>query len=137
MTAREEARRVVGCRVPAELAESDAGYFAENHINIICPQPHAQMDLDAVLGLLNSRLFDYVFRALNGNTNVSATELELLPVVDGAAMDAVADAARALTAAGGKDRALLRELNAAVYDLYDIEAGDIAELEGTAELLVA
>lgn len=137
MTAREEARRVVGCRVPAELAESNAGYFAENHINIICPQPLAQMDLDAVLGLLNSRLFDYVFRALNGNTNVSATELELLPVVDGAAMDAVADAARALTAAGGKDRALLRELNAAVYDLYDIEAGDIAELEGTAELLVA
>jgi len=132
MTAREELRRLVAFRLPAEMEQSHDGYFAENHVNLVKPTEDATLDLDAVLGLLNSRLFDYVFRSLSGNTNVSATELQLLPVVEGPALDAVADAARALTAACGDDPQLIAELNAAVYVLYGIEVSDVEELEGAA-----
>jgi adenine-specific DNA-methyltransferase len=137
MTAREEARRLVACRLPDSLANDERGYFAENHVNIIRPVGEPDLDLDVVLGLLNSRLFDYVFRALNGNTNVSATELELLPVVDGAALDDIAASTRRLTAAAGADPQAEADLNDAVYRLYGIDAADVAALEGEDALALA
>lgn len=137
MTASEELRRLVACRLPTTMEESTAGYFAENHVNIVKPGPNAALALDVVLGLLNSRLFDYVFRSLNGNTNVSATELELLPVAEGPALEAVAEAARALTEAEGDDPQLMAELNAAVYVLYGIEICDVEQLEAAGSALLA
>jgi hypothetical protein len=128
MTSREEPRRLVACRIPAALANAERGYFVENHVNIIRARTSG-LDLDAILGLLNSRLFDYVFRALNGNTNVSSSELELLPVASGPEVAEIAELARALTAVGGEDARLLGALDAAVYRLYAIPAADISELE--------
>jgi adenine-specific DNA-methyltransferase len=124
LTAREEARRIVACRLPNEYATAEAGYFGENHINILRPTNSAMLDADAVLGLLNSRLFDFVFRALNGNTQVSATELEMLPIPRRPGLSQIAEQARRLTAAGGDDPAGRRELNRSVYDLYRIVAED-------------
>lgn len=137
MTAREEARRLVACRVPARLANSPAGYFGENHVNIIRPLANARLDLDAVLGLLNSDLFDYIFRALNGNTNVSATELELMPVVQGPELEEVASAARRLTAAGGVDGEALADLNDAVYRLYRLDEDDVRAMSAGDVLALA
>jgi adenine-specific DNA-methyltransferase len=124
LTAREEKRRIVACRLPEEYAESEAGYFGENHTNIMRPAANATLDIDALLGLLNSRLFDYLFRALNGNTQVSATELEMLPVPTRPELTKVAAQARKLTASGGADTAALRELNRQVYTLYEISRAD-------------
>lgn len=125
LTAREEPRRIVACRVPSDLAASARGYFGENHINIVRPRGDAaEIELDAVLGLLNSRLFDFVFRALNGNTQVSATELEMLPVPLGAELPAIAEQARKLSDTNGNDEAALRELNRLVYLLYGISSKD-------------
>jgi adenine-specific DNA-methyltransferase len=137
MTAREEARRLVACRVPDELANDPRGYFAENHINIVRPTDDARLDLDVVLGLLNSRLFDYVFRALNGNTNVSATELEMLPVVEGPELADIAACVRELTGSRGADAAALAELDQLVYRLYGLDEATIDELEGTDALALA
>jgi len=139
MTAKEEPRRLVACRVPGELAASERGYFAENHVNIVRPKlAGAKVDLDAVLGLLNSRLFDFVFRALNGNTQVSATELELLPLADGPELGEIAEQARKLTASHGTDRRAQARLDELVYRLYDLEDEEVAELTGEpADELVA
>lgn len=137
MTASEEPRRLVACRIPQQLADSTTGYFVENHVNVIRASGDAQIDLDAVLGLLNSDLFDYVFRALNGNTNVSATELALLPVVLGPELERIAGAARQLSASGGSDAEALRALNDAVYQLYGIEREGIRELDGSPTLALA
>lgn len=137
MTAREEARRLVACRVPDRLARSPTGYFAENHVNIIHAVEHAQLDLDAVLGLLNSDLFDYIFRGLNGNTNVSATELELMPVAASPELDEVAGVARRLTACGGNDPVAIAKLNDAVYRLYRLAEEDVRELSGPEALALA
>lgn len=135
MTAREEVRRLVACRVPDALAQSERGYFAENHVNIVRPTETSRLDLDAVLGLLNSRLFDYVFRALNGNTNVSATELELLPVVEGHQLDDIAAKAREVTAGG--PAAAQAELDELVYRLYGIDEEDVQLVEGGEALALA
>jgi adenine-specific DNA-methyltransferase len=129
MTAKEEARRIVACRLPDELAESKDGWFAENHVNIVRPKRGgAEVDLDAVLGLLNSRLYDFIFRALNGNTQVSATELELLPVADGPELAEIAKLARRLTETGGADTAARVELDRLVFELYDLHEEDLGEL---------
>jgi adenine-specific DNA-methyltransferase len=127
MTAKEEHRRIVACRTPSKYADDPRGYFVENHVNVIRPTEDGA-DLDLVLGLLNSSLFDYVFRALNGNTQVSATELLMLPVADGEGADAVADAARALTAAGGGDTALQQKLDKLVAKLYGVTDADVEAL---------
>jgi adenine-specific DNA-methyltransferase len=124
LTTREESRRIVACRLPETYAESEAGYFGENHINIVRPAAGSTLDVDALLGLLNSRLFDYVFRALNGNTQVSATELEMLPIPDRPELAEIAAQARKLTAAKGDDVAALEALNRGVYALYGISEAD-------------
>jgi adenine-specific DNA-methyltransferase len=131
MTAREEPRRLVACRLPAEHAHSEGGYFAENHVNLVRPKPGgAKVDLDGVLGLLNSRLFDFVFRALNGNTQVSATELELLPIADGPELDAIAEQARRLTASDGRDYKAQARLDELVFRLYGLEDEEVKLLTG-------
>jgi hypothetical protein len=131
MTAKEEPRRLVACRLPQELARSERGYFAENHVNMIRPKlGGAKVDLDAVLGLLNSRLFDFVFRALNGNTQVSATELELLPVSERPELGEIAEEARRLTASGGTDQEAQVRLDKLVYRLYGLDDEEVAEVTG-------
>jgi adenine-specific DNA-methyltransferase len=130
MTAKEERRRIVACRVPEELARSERGYFAENHVNIVRAANGStpEVPLDAVLGLLNSALFDYMFRSLNGNTQVSATELEMLPVRVGSELEEIARLARLLTDSGGTDEQAFIDLNTQVFKLYGIAADDAAAL---------
>lgn len=131
MTAKEEPRRLVACRLPEECAGSDRGYFAENHVNLVRPKlGGGTLELDAVLGLLNSRLFDFVFRALNGNTQVSATELELLPIADGPELDAIAEQARRLTASDGRDYKAQARLDELVFRLYGLEEDQVKLLTG-------
>ncbi|HEY0391588.1 MAG TPA: N-6 DNA methylase [Solirubrobacterales bacterium] len=130
MTAKEEVRRLVACRVPEYLATSKAGYFAENHVNVLIPEAEAEIELDAVLGLLNSSLFDYVFRSLNGNTQVSATELAMLPVKRGAELQAIAAQVRKLTASGGanaKAKERIEELISQLYSLDELELAGLNE----------
>lgn len=127
MTAKEEKRRLVACTVLAKLSKSKRGWFAENHVNVIRPiEP--SIDLEAVLGLLNSRLYDYVFRSLNGNTQVSATELDLLPIKEGAQLAEIAEHARALIKADGDDQAIVRRLDELVAELYELNGQEIADL---------
>jgi len=130
LTAKEEPRRLIACRVPEDLAVSEAGYFAENHVNLILGDPECKVDLDAILGLLNSTLFDYVFRSLNGNTQVSATELAMLPIRQGVELQAIGVQARKLTASGGENAEAKARIEQLVSQLYRL---DEAELDGLAE----
>jgi hypothetical protein len=129
MTAKEEPRRIVACRLPEELASSEHGWFAENHVNIVrAKRGGAEIDLDTVLGLLNSELYDFVFRALNGNTQVSATELELLPVALGPELEEIGRLSRRLTATRGADRGAQAKLDQLVFELYGLHEEELGEL---------
>ena len=56
----------------------------ENKLNYI-HRPGSRLRRDEVMGisaLLNSKIFDTYFRTFNGNINVSATELRMMPMPD-------------------------------------------------------
>ena len=81
VTADEQPHRLVACVPEHFYAEHAAGYFVENHINLIQPRPDAPpIDLYYLLGILCSDVMEFFFRAMNGNTQVSATELNLMPI---------------------------------------------------------
>jgi adenine-specific DNA-methyltransferase len=80
-SAKEDDRRLIAAPLLAErLGHSAIGL--ENHVNYI-HRPDGELTDNEVWGLaalLNSDLFDAYFRALNGNTQVSATELRAMPL---------------------------------------------------------
>ena len=121
MTAKEERRRLVACRVPERLGRSERGWYAENHVNVI-RAADPLVSTDSVLGLLNSRLFDYVFRAMNGSTQVAANELATLPIARGPQLAQIAFLASELRAGAGEDTR--KRLDTLVYDLYEIDPAD-------------
>ena len=80
-SAKEEARRLTAAPwIAADFAIPDVGL--ENHLNYI-HRPGGTLSEDEAWGLsalYNSRLLDTWFRTVNGNTQVSATELRSMPL---------------------------------------------------------
>ena len=82
-SAKEEARRLTAAPyIAADFTIPEVGL--ENHLNYI-HRPGGTLTEDEAWGLAalyNSRLLDTYFRAVNGNTQVSATELRAMPLPD-------------------------------------------------------
>ena len=80
-SAKEEARRLTAAPyVAADFAIPEIGI--ENHLNYV-HRPGGTLSNDEAWGLAalyNSRLLDVYFRAINGNTQVNATELRAMPL---------------------------------------------------------
>ena len=80
-SAKEEARRLTAAPyLAARFVVPEVGI--ENHLNYV-HRPGGALSEDEVWGLAalyNSRLLDTWFRAVNGNTQVSATELRAMPL---------------------------------------------------------
>ncbi len=80
-SAKEEARRLTAAPwLAADIAGTDIGL--ENHLNYVY-RPGGELSEDEAWGLAalyNSRLLDTWFRTVNGNTQVSATELRAMPL---------------------------------------------------------
>ena len=80
-SAKEEARRLTAAPyIAADFAVPTVGI--ENHLNYI-HRPGGTLSEDEAWGLAalyNSRLIDTWFRAVNGNTQVNATELRAMPL---------------------------------------------------------
>ena len=80
-SAKEEARRLTAAPwIAADRSIPDVGL--ENHLNYV-HRPGGTLSEDEAWGLAalyNSRLLDIWFRTINGNTQVSATELRTMPL---------------------------------------------------------
>ena len=80
-SAKEQTRRLTAAPyLAAEFAVPEVGI--ENHLNYI-HRPGGTLSEDEAWGLaalFNSRLLDTYFRTVNGNTQVSATELRAMPL---------------------------------------------------------
>ena len=80
-SAKEEARRLTAAPyIATNFAIPEVGF--ENHLNYI-HRPGGMLSEDEAWGLAalyNTRLLDTWFRAVNGNTQVSATELRAMPL---------------------------------------------------------
>jgi hypothetical protein len=111
-----------------------AGVYAGNSLNVFYPQPG--VSLDFLLGLLNSRLLDWLFRALSANNNINLNEMRDLPVPDPdtPAAGALAAAARECQkrVAEGKDIVAARDqLDQAVSHAYGLPEEYLAYILAT------
>ena len=75
--------RLKSCLISDDFLKKYDNYFLENHINFLCGSDKNEVlpmeVLCFYLGLLNSKLLNYVFVSTSGNTQVSANELNMLP----------------------------------------------------------
>lgn len=76
--------RLKACLISDSFLEIYDSYFLENHVNFLCcnlgkEEIVTNELMNYYLGLLNSRLINYIFISKSGNTQVSANELNLLP----------------------------------------------------------
>ena len=107
-SAKEEKRRIVA----APLGQSSLGtdmLGLENHLNYIRGE-FRPLDMELATGLaalLNSSFLDRYFRLSNGNTQVSATELRVIPL---------------------PDERSIREIGGEVQDLF-VSGKDISQLD--------
>jgi len=131
VTADEQARRIVASRATFSSRER---YFIENHLNVLQPLDLGRKaDLGFLLGILSSDVIEFLFRSMNGNTQVSATELNLLPIPRGAfeaeISDVVARLEKSVAPAARKD--LEEELNDRVARAYGLGRQDLKFLQRT------
>jgi adenine-specific DNA-methyltransferase len=127
VTADEQARRIVAslARLPGSRR-----YFVENHLNLLQPTPGTPVALEFLLGVLSSDVMEFMFRSMNGNTQVSATELNLLPIPRGKSESEIADLAARMAEARPKQRQELeQELNERVAKAYGLTGGDLSFLQ--------
>ena len=127
VTADEQPHRLVACVPEQFCAEQGVGYFVENHLNVIQPRASAPfIDLYYLLGVLCSDVIEFFFRAMNGNTQVSATELNLMPIPRCDRESQIAAMARQLqdTSECGTRASLEQRLNELVAEAYGLAPGE-------------
>jgi adenine-specific DNA-methyltransferase len=135
-TAKEQRRRIIAV-FPEEWEHVTGSFFVENHLNLVVPiKGVTPLSPKVVLALLNSRLFDFIFRTFNGNTQVSATELNVMrfaiPEASAAReMVRLVGQLQLARGAGQQVRAsdLTEELDQIVYDLYTLTSEEIEIIE--------
>lgn len=76
--------RLKSCIITDDFLSQYDTYFLENHVNFLCSEQGKNELVDEnrmyfFLGLLNSKILNYVFASKSGNTQVSANELNSLP----------------------------------------------------------
>lgn len=132
ITADEQPSRIVAC-IPVEFCKNASeGYFVENHLNIIQPRTEgASIDLYFILGVLNSSIVDFFFRAMNGNTQVSATELNLLPIPVGRYEKDISVASRIIQKkkSNKEKNKGITELNSLVAKAYGLSIKELEYIE--------
>jgi len=134
VTADEQPHRLVACIPEPFCAEHAAGYFVENHLNVIQPRPDAPpIDLYYLLGILCSDVIEFFFRAMNGNTQVSATELNLMPIPRCDREPRIAALARQLqnTPDSVAKESLEQWLNEQVAEAYGLTADELRFIQET------
>jgi adenine-specific DNA-methyltransferase len=129
VTADEQARRIVASRSGFPARQR---YFVENHLNVLQPASSARVDLQYLLGVLSSDVVEFLFRSMNGNTQVSATELNLLPIPRGSFEGEIAESAAVLEHAGSRLKRVSHEgdLNERVARAYGLTRQDLGFLQG-------
>jgi len=127
VTADEQARRIVAS------VTKGAGfrrYFVENHLNVLQPSLRAPVALEFLLGVLSSDVVEFMFRSMNGNTQVSATELNLLPIPRGKFEIEIADLVGRLEEARPAEREEIEgELNERMARAYGLTGSELKFLQ--------
>lgn len=128
VTADEQHSRIVACIPEAFYKKERNGYFVENHLNIIqTVAGKSSVSLYFILGVLNSEIVEFFFRAMNGNTQVSATEINLLPIPIGRYEHEISNISNTIqkTTDDKTGNKLLEELNMLVAKAYGLSTDEL------------
>lgn len=80
-TSKEQGRRVLGAVIPQDFIDRSGGVVVENHLNIIHSTAITRkVGVETVNVLINSEMFDRVYRCISGSVAVSAYELMSVPL---------------------------------------------------------
>lgn len=118
--------RLKACLISDDFLENYDSYFLENHVNFLCCSSGKEAILTDelmyyYLGLLNSKLINYVFISKSGNTQVSANELNLLPFSKSNLKDISGFVSKYLS----ELREHQEELDRLVCEAYDLSVNEI------------
>lgn len=133
VTADEQPHRLVACVPQSFCDEHPEGYLVENHLNVVQSLQGATLDLYYLLAVLCSDVIEFFFRTMNGNTQVSATELNLMPIPRTTLETQIAESARALQASPDPAFRLAAEqqLNQCVARAYSLAPDDLSYIQKT------
>ena len=80
-TSKEQARRVLAAVIPQNFIDRHGGVVVENHLNLVYSDGLIrEVNVDTINALLNSEMFDRIYRCISGSVAVSAYELMSVPV---------------------------------------------------------
>jgi len=119
-SAKEQARRIEAGFVAEDHPGLAGGFFLENHLNFV-RRVSGEADLRVVSAVLNARITNALFAMVNGNTQVSATELMHLPLPEDLAHPELVDLAAGLDAAPLAERTAFAEsFERALWEAYGL-----------------
>ena len=132
-TAIEQPRRII-----AHLFSPDNfGYPIQAENNTSYLEEVQGLQLKFILGMLNSRFMDFIFRHVNSNTHVSAGELNSLPIPDSedSIRESIINFVNQILAAKDNDpdaevSELEDEIDQLVYELYNLTPNEVEIVEG-------
>ncbi len=130
-TAREQRWRLIATAVSNDFQERYPLFLVENHVNYIdtATWAGAPILLLYVLGLLNSKLINFMFAAFSGTTQVSAWELQHLPLLYCQQARLEDLVARRLAAPAEDAFHLEQQIHHLVYEIYQISKREQALIE--------
>lgn len=119
-SAKEQARRIEAGLVARDHPGLAGGFFLENHLNFV-RRTSGSADLRVVSAVLNARITNALFAMVNGNTQVSATELMHLPMPEDLTDADLVDVAAGLDAAPPAERPAVAEaFERALWEAYGL-----------------
>lgn len=119
-SAKEQSRRIEAGFIAGDHPGLAGGFFLENHLNFI-RRVSRGADLQVVSAVLNARITNALFAMVNGNTQVSATELMHLPMPEDLADHELVNIAAELDAAPPADHIVLAEaFELALWESYGL-----------------
>ncbi|MDN4100455.1 HsdM family class I SAM-dependent methyltransferase [Bacillus cereus] len=121
-------KRIKACIIHDEFLEKFPTYFLENHINFLHLKDDRNISLDEETlllyqAILNSKLMNYVFNLKNGNTQVSVSELNLLPMPSVYIKEIINEMSHYQIYKGEESLSRIDDIICKSYNLNDAEMG--------------
>ena len=127
ITATEQTRRII-----AAISKMTSPYFVENHYNIVdCKKPI--VDIRYLLAIINSMLTDYIFRKINGNTQVSATEINFFNIKRSKREDEIISLVDQISNKEidpQKKMEIEKEIDEIIFGIYELSQEERNQIEG-------
>jgi len=127
ITATEQTRRII-----AAISKMTSPYFVENHCNIAdCKKPI--VDIRYLLAIINSMLTDYIFRKINGNTQVSATEINFFNIKRSKREDEIISLVDQISNKEidpQKKMEIEKEIDEIIFGIYELSQEERNQIEG-------